>query len=94
VRRALGATRRAIFAQFVVEAGLLGAMGGVLGLVLAWCGLWLVRHSPAAYAGVAQMDWPMLGTTLLLALAASLLAGVLPAWHAARIAPAQQLKTL
>jgi putative ABC transport system permease protein len=94
VRRALGATRRAIFAQFVVEAGLLGAMGGALGLVLAWLGLWLVRRSPAAYAGVAQMDWAMLGTTLGLALVASLLAGVLPAWHAARIAPAQHLKTL
>jgi putative ABC transport system permease protein len=94
VRRALGATRGAIFAQYVVEAGLLGAMGGALGLVLAAAGLWLVRLSPAPYAAVARMDWAMLGTTFGLALAASLLAGVLPAWHAARIAPAQHLKTL
>jgi putative ABC transport system permease protein len=94
VRRALGATKRAIFAQFVVEAGLLGAMGGLLGLALSALGLWLVRQSPAPYAAVAQMDWQMLGATLLLALFASLLAGVLPAWHAARIAPARHLKTL
>lgn len=94
VRRALGATKRAIFAQFIVEAGLLGAMGGVLGLALSALGLWLVRLSPAPYAAVARMDWQMLGATLLAALGASLLAGVLPAWHAARIAPAQHLKTL
>jgi putative ABC transport system permease protein len=94
VRRALGATRGAIFGQFLVEAGTLGTAGGLLGLLLAWGGLWLVRHSPAEYAPLAQMDWPMLALTLALALGASLLAGLLPAWHAARIAPARHLKTL
>lgn len=93
VRRALGASRSAIFLQFLVEAGTLGAAGSVLGLGLAWLGLWLVRQSPAEYAPLAQMDWPMLGLTLVLALAASLLAGVLPAWHAARVPPARYLKT-
>ncbi|WP_326538408.1 ABC transporter permease [Pseudorhodoferax sp.] len=93
VRRALGATRPAIFAQFLVEAGALGLLGGLLGLGLAWLGLWLVRLSPAEYAPLAQMDWPMLGLTLLLALGASLLAGLLPAWQAARVTPARQLKT-
>lgn len=93
VRRALGATRGAIFGQFLVEAGALGVAGGVLGLGLAGLGLWLVRLSPAPYAALAQMDWAMLGLTLALALAASLLAGLLPAWHAARVPPAQQLKS-
>lgn len=93
VRRALGATRGAIFRQFLVEAGALGLAGGLLGLALSAIGLWLVRQTPAPYAALAQMDWTMLGLTLALALAASLLAGLLPAWHAARVAPAQQLKT-
>jgi putative ABC transport system permease protein len=93
VRRALGATRRAIFAQFLVEAGTLGLAGGALGLALAALGLCLVRLSPAEYAPLAQLDWPMLALTLLLALGASLLAGLLPAWHAAGVTPAQQLKT-
>ncbi len=92
VRRALGATRGAIFQQFLVEAGLLGAAGGLLGLGLAALGLWLVQQSPAPYAALAQMDWAMFGLTLLLSLAASLLAGLLPAWHAAGVPPAQQLK--
>jgi len=93
VRRALGATRGAIFAQFLVEAGLLGLAGGLLGLGLAWAGLWLVRHGPATYARLAQLDVAMLALTLALALAASLLAGLLPAWQAARVTPARQLKS-
>jgi putative ABC transport system permease protein len=93
VRRALGATRGAIFSQFVVEAGTLGLVGGALGLLLAAVGLWLVRQSPAEYAALAQMDWRMLALTLGLALAASVLAGLLPAWRAANVTPAQQLKT-
>jgi putative ABC transport system permease protein len=92
VRRALGARRRDIFAQYLVEAGLLGVAGAVLGLALAGVGLWLVRLSPAAYAPLAQLDAAMLGLTLVLALGASLLAGVLPAWQASRVTPARHLK--
>ena len=46
VRRALGASRRAIFAQCLVEAGTVGLAGGVLGLGLALLGLWAVRQQP------------------------------------------------
>jgi putative ABC transport system permease protein len=92
VRRALGATRGAIFAQFVVEAGLLGLVGALLGLVFAQGGLWLVRHSPSEYARLAELDAAMLALTLGLALLASLFAGLLPAWRAALVTPAVQLK--
>lgn len=92
VRRALGATRGAIFAQFVVEAGLLGGVGAVLGLLFANAGLWLVRQSPNDYARLAELDAPMLALTLGLAIFASLCAGLLPAWRAALVTPAVQLK--
>ena len=92
VRRALGATRAAIFAQFVVEAGLLGIVGALLGLAFANAGLWLVRHSPSDYARLAALDAAMLALTLGLALVASLFAGLLPAWRAALVTPAVQLK--
>lgn len=92
VRRALGATRGAIFAQFVVEAGLLGLVGAVLGLLFANAGLWLVRRSPNDYARLAELDASMLALTLGLALLASLVAGLLPAWRAALVTPAVQLK--
>ncbi|MBB4842021.1 putative ABC transport system permease protein [Paucibacter oligotrophus] len=93
VRRALGATRKDIFAQFLVEAAALGMAGGALGVLLAWGGLWLVRLSPNSYAALAQMDLSMLGLSLLLSLLASVAAGLLPAWRAAGVTPALQLKT-
>ena len=92
VRRALGATRGAIFLQFIVEAGLLGLAGALLGLVFANAGLWLVRHSPSDYARLADLDATMLALTLGLALFASVCAGLLPAWRAALVTPAVQLK--
>ncbi|HEY1130352.1 MAG TPA: FtsX-like permease family protein, partial [Roseateles sp.] len=92
VRRALGATRGDIFKQFVVEAGLLGMAGALLGLLFAQGGLWLVRQSPNDYARLAELDASMLALTLGLALLASLLAGLLPAWRAALVTPAVQLK--
>lgn len=93
VRRALGASKRAIFVQCLVEAGVIGLVGGIIGLLLAWLGLWMVRRQPDDYAQLAQLDMGMLAITFGFAIGASLLAGWLPAWRAARIAPAIQLKT-
>jgi len=93
VRRALGASRAEIFKQCLVEAGSIGLAGGVLGLGLAELGLWAVRHRPTGYAALAQLDGSMLLMTFVLAVCASLLAGLLPAWRAMQITPAVQLKT-
>ena len=92
VRRALGARQRSIFMQFLVEAGSLGFAGGVLGLFLTLGGLWIVRANASPYAALAQLDWAMFGMTFLLAVAASLIAGLLPAWRACQVTPALQLK--
>jgi putative ABC transport system permease protein len=93
VRRALGASRRAIFMQCLVEAGTIGIAGGILGLGLAMLGLWAVRQQPSDYASLAHLDPVMLMTTLVLAVVASLLAGLLPAWSAMQVTPAIQLKS-
>ena len=93
VRRALGASRRAIFAQALVEAGAVGLAGGLLGLGLALVGLWAVRQQPTDYAEFAHLDPMMLAATIALAIVASLLAGLLPAWRACQVTPAIQLKS-
>lgn len=93
VRRALGASRHAVFAQCLTEAGLIGLLGGIGGWLLTLLGLWLVRRQPVEYADLAHLDAGMLLLTFALAVAASLLAGVLPALRASRVAPALQLKT-
>ena len=93
VRRALGASRRSIFAQCLTEAGMVGLAGGVTGLVLTLLGLRVIRSQPLEYADLVHLDTPMFAATFVLALAASLVAGVFPAARASRIAPAMQLKT-
>jgi putative ABC transport system permease protein len=92
LRRAMGARRRDIFVQLGTEAALLGLAGGLLGLLLTWFGLWLVRQRPDAYARLAHLDLSMVLGTFVLAVLASVLAGLLPAWRTCHIAPAVQLK--
>lgn len=92
VRRALGASQWTLFGQLLMESGVVGLAGGMLGLLLALLGLWLVRQQPSDYARLAHMDAGMLLATFAVAVCASLLAGLLPAWRACRIAPALQLK--
>ena len=94
VRRALGASRRAVFAQFLVEAGLVGLIGGTGGWWLTLIGLWVVRRQQAAYSDLVHMDVAMFATTFVLAIMVSLLAGTLPALRASRIPLAIQLKAL
>lgn len=93
VRRALGASRRQIFFQCLVEAATVGMAGGVLGLALAWAGLWGIRQTPADYADLARLDLSTFAATFALSIVASLFAGLLPAWRACHVAPALQLKT-
>jgi putative ABC transport system permease protein len=94
VRRALGASRRAVFAQCLVEAGMVGLVGGIGGWLLTLAGLWLIRRQPVEYADMAHLDIGMFALTFALAIATSLLAGTLPAFRASRVAPALQLKVL
>ncbi|WNH48233.1 MULTISPECIES: ABC transporter permease [Stenotrophomonas] len=93
VRRALGASRGQIFLQSLVEAGTVGLAGGVMGLGLAMLGLYAVRQQPVDYAKLATLDGKMLLLTFGLTLAASLLAGFLPALRAMQVTPAIQLKS-
>jgi putative ABC transport system permease protein len=94
VRRALGASRGAIFAQCLIEAGVIGLLGGALGLLLTLLGLALMRRQPVEYADVVALNVPMFLLTLGTAVLAALLAGAFPALRASRVAPALQLKTL
>lgn len=94
VRRALGATKRALFAQCLVESGAIGVSGGLIGLGLTWLGLLGMRGLlPAELQMFAQLNWPMTLATVALALTATLLAGLYPTWRAAQVQPAWQLKS-
>jgi putative ABC transport system permease protein len=93
IRRALGASRKEIFRQFLVEAAVIGLAGGVLGLVLALGALALIGMQSKQMATIAHMDWLMLAFTMVLSVFAAVLAGLLPTWRACQVTPAMQLKS-
>jgi putative ABC transport system permease protein len=85
-----------VFGQLLIEAGMIGLVGGLIGVALAYAGLWLVRQQPSGeidYTALVHMDVGMLVISIAIALASSLLVGLLPAWRACQISPALQLKT-
>lgn len=96
IRRALGASRRQIFAQHLVEVALLALSGSGLGLMLGALGLQgvqaLYSSNHSAYGAAAHFD--PLGVLWALALAAlsTLVAGLYPAWRVGRVPPAVYLK--
>ncbi|HEX7326742.1 MAG TPA: ABC transporter permease [Rhodanobacteraceae bacterium] len=92
IRRALGASRRQVFAQHLVEAGLFGVLGGVLALPLAWFGLWVVRQQPVSYAPAAAFRPGTFLVLFALAIGVGLIVGVLPAWRVCRLPPAAQIR--
>jgi len=93
IRRALGASRKDIFRQFLTESAVIGLAGGVLGLLLAFGALALLSMQSRAIAAVARMDLSMLAVTFVLSVLAALLAGLLPTWRACQVTPAIQLKS-
>jgi putative ABC transport system permease protein len=93
VRRALGASNRAIFTQYLIEAGVIGCAGGLLGLVLATLGLLEIRNVYlSGMADLTQFDFADIFIAVLLAVLATVASGVYPTWLAARTEPALQLK--
>jgi putative ABC transport system permease protein len=93
IRRALGASRREIFQQFLIETTVVGLAGGLLGLVLAFGALALIAMQSKELTVVAHLDWPMLVLTFVLSVLAAVLAGLLPTWRACQVTPAMQLKS-
>lgn len=93
LRRALGASRRTLFAQYLIEAGTIGFIGGVLGLFLTWVGLQSIHLLfGELIENLIRLDWTMVAAAIGLAIICSLLAGLYPTWRACSVAPASQLK--
>jgi putative ABC transport system permease protein len=93
VRRALGASRRAIATQSLVETGLVGVAGAVIGLLITILGIFAIRAVLAdQYAALVYLDAKVVVLEVACAVAATVAAGLYPTWRAAWVEPALQLK--
>jgi putative ABC transport system permease protein len=93
LRRALGASRKIIFRQQIVEVAVIGFSGGLIGLLLVTLGLQGIEYLYDSPDGLVRLDWIMMLTAIGIAIASSMIAGLYPAWRVCRIPPAAQLKT-
>jgi putative ABC transport system permease protein len=89
VRKALGATRREILWQFLVEAGFLTSLGGAAGLVL---GAILAFGTAELTPIPARIPLWSVGVALIAAAVTGMLFGLLPAYRAARLEPVEALR--
>jgi putative ABC transport system permease protein len=96
VRASLGATRRQLFAQFLTESLALSAIGGVLGIGLAWAMLRVIVVMMPPFTLPSEADVRLNLPVLFFTLAASLLSGILfgcaPAFQTARMNLSDTLK--
>lgn len=96
VRQALGAHKGSLFIQHVIEAGFIGLLGGLLGLALAGYGLEgvkLLLGNELMVTDWIRLNVPVVIITILLAIVATIVAGLYPIWRACNINPAMHLKT-
>jgi len=87
IRKAIGAKRRTILVQFLIEAAVICLIGGLFGLAIAW---------PITLGMAKIMPATLSPTIVALALGVSALTGIvsgfMPAWRAARMNPVDALR--
>jgi len=95
LRRALGASKSALFTQYFVEASLIGVGGGLLGIFMTWLGLRGIENLFKDFDFIdklVRMDWVMMLAAVALAIASALAAALYPTWRACNVTPATQLR--
>jgi predicted permease len=94
VRAALGATAGRIAAQFLVESVILAVTAGVLGIVIGRAGMdGLLAVGSQSMSNVeVSFQLPVFAFALAVSVVTGLIAGAVPAWHAARLSPTVGLR--
>jgi len=89
VRKAIGAKRGNILAQFLIEAVTLSAIGGVIGVLLG-SGITLLMEYGLKFPASLSIAWIV--AALVLCAMIGIVFGVYPAWKAARLDPVEALR--
>jgi putative ABC transport system permease protein len=89
IRKSLGARRRDILSQFLVEAATLSTLGAILGILLGLAGAKIIEAQTPLPAAVAP--WSLVAATLL-GTVVGIISGVYPARRASRLDPIEALR--
>jgi putative ABC transport system permease protein len=102
LRRALGAKKRTILQQHLIEVIFIGVIGGLFGIAFTYLGLQAMlrvslyasdyRNSVAELMPYHQMDWEMIMAAFSVSVGCTLLVGLYPIWRICNVSPASQLK--
>jgi putative ABC transport system permease protein len=93
IKRAIGGSRRRIIRELVLEAGLIGLIGGLVGLALGGVVV-VLANELGRDSGTILFDLTV-GTAIFAVAFSTILgisAGIIPAWHAARLDPVEALR--
>jgi putative ABC transport system permease protein len=89
IRKAIGATKRVIRNQFLVESIVIGQLGGLLGIVLGI----LVGNVMSLLIGSAFIvPWMWIAVGVILCFAVALISGIIPARKASNLDPIESLR--
>ena len=89
IRKAIGATKKDILAQFLTEAVFLSEFGGIVGIIMGIVGgnmVAIIFNIPA----VIPIDWAVIGLVVCSAIGIGF--GIYPAWRAAQLDPIESLR--
>ncbi len=103
LRRALGAKKHVVLAQYLIEIGIIAMVGGFIGVGLSYFGLQGMKNiaiyqsdytiTAEAIQHLYQLDWVMILSALAIAVVSSLIVSLFPVWKMVNTAPAGQLKS-
>lgn len=102
LRRALGAKKKIIMLQYLLEVMMIGLLGGLLGILVSIGGLNFMKHI-RMYASdytadmdvlnlVYRLDWSMVSLSIAVAIGSTVIVGLYPIWRVVNVSPASQLK--
>jgi len=89
IRKAIGAKKRDILLQFLVESTVLSVLGGAIGTMISFAGSWIVK---TYFAFDATINLSSVLLAFAFSVGVGIFFGMLPAWKAAKLRPIEALR--